>query len=289
MIKSIGIFYFSGTGNTEIVTNLLKKEFNEKGIDIELAKIEDFTRKKIAVNTEKYDIIGIGHPVHAFNAPRIIFAFVNLLPTTQDKKFFIFKTAGDFFIEGGATTILRNRLRHKGYNVFNETLIIMPSNMLVKYPDELSKQLYNTAVRKVKVMADEIISGKGKLQKNSISLILTTMIVSWFESWGAHCFGKHLRASQNCTLCEKCIKNCPKSNIYRRGNKIKFGWKCMICMRCFYVCPEKAIRAIGFNYIILKGGYDIKKIIDNPDIKGNYVTKYTKGYYSRFYNYMHEE
>lgn len=287
MKLSIGIFYFSGTGNTEIITNLLKRELERKSASVELLRIEDFTKNKTPVNTEEYDIIGIGYPVHGFNAPRIVFAFLNLLQSAGGKKVFLFKTAGDFYIQGGATTMLRERLDRKGYEVFNENLIIMPSNILVKYPDELSKQLYNAATPRVKTMADEIVSEKEKLQENSLSLILTTAVVSWFESWGAHCFSKHLRVSKACTFCEKCINNCPKGNIYRKGNSIRFGWKCMICMRCFYLCPEQAIKAIGFNYIMFKSGYDIKKIINNPTLKGDFITKETRGYYNRFYKYIY--
>jgi flavodoxin len=46
MTKSIGLFYFSGTGNTQVVTELLAEAFEHHGAQVEVARIEHVLRDK---------------------------------------------------------------------------------------------------------------------------------------------------------------------------------------------------------------------------------------------------
>ena len=285
--KSIGIYYFSGTGNTKIVTDLLAKEFENRDSKIDILRIEDVVKGKINPEVREYDILGIGYPVHALNAPKIVFTFIKHLPP-EDKRMFVLKTAGDPFLHGGPTTMVRARLQQKGYSVFYERLICMPANVLIQYDDELVKQLYNTAEKKAATMAEEILSGKSKMQRDSILSQLFSYLFSGMESMGTPFFGKDLHVKDSCTLCDICVERCPTGNISRKGDLIHFGWKCIACMRCLYNCPESAITPRLYRFFVFKTGYNIHEIINDPHIEGNYVSRNTKGYYSRFYDYMEE-
>jgi ferredoxin/flavodoxin len=286
MSKSIGIFYFSGTGNTRIVADLFAKEFKNKGCAVEIFAIDDILKNNINIDMEKYDIFGFGYPVHAFNAPRFFFDFVKILPTVKQKKTFVFKSSGDPFFNGGSNIIVRNRLMRKGYDVFNESLFVMPANVLLRYPDEMIKQLYNTAADNVKIQAGAILSGVVYFQKNSLFLRVATVIFSGLESSGARFFGKDLVVSKSCTLCEICVKKCPTSNIHRREKTITFGLKCTLCMRCMYACPEKAISPRFLKFFMIKNWYDFQKIINDSAIKGMYISSTTKGYFKHYYQYL---
>jgi len=286
--QNIGIFYFSGTGNTKIVANLFANEFQSKGIDTELISIEDVLKKKIALSIKEYDLLGFGHPIHAFSAPKIFFNFLDILPNVRCKKTFTFKTAGDPLCYGGATSLVRKHLNKKGYRIFHENLIVMPANVVIKYDDSLIKQLYEVAVKKVKRGTKEILLGKPHLQKNNLWLKIGTYLFNKAESSGASYFGKHLIATDSCTLCEKCIRECPTRNISKKNEKIIFGNMCTFCMRCIYSCPERAISNKYMNFFVIKKGYNILNVIDDPKIKGNYITHKTKGFFKHFYKYMSE-
>ena len=282
-MSTVGIYYFSGTKNTEYVATLLKKEF-KKNATADLIKIEDVLQGKTELEIKKYDIIGMGYPVHALNAPKIFFAFMNNLPV-EDKKVFLFKTAGDPFMHGGATSMVQHRLMKKGYHVFYETLVVMPSNVLVQYNERLVKQLLMTAEKKAETIVNDILAGRKKLQKNSIVSQVVTALFSGLEWMGTPFFGKDLTVSKECNLCQECITKCPTQNISRDNDTIVFGSKCIVCLRCVYTCPQKAISPRLYKFFVLKE-YNLQKIIDDPYITGDFISKDTKGYYKRFYDYI---
>lgn len=287
-ITSVGIFFFSGTGNTKIVAHLLVEKFKDKGIDVGIVKIEDILKDKSGLEPEKYDIIGIGYPIHAWNAPKIVFEFIKRLPES-DKKVFIFKCPADPFMHGGATTMVRTRLAEKGYHVSYEKMIVMPSNVLIRYNDRLVKQLYNTAVHKTERMVEDILSRKVNLQKNGFLEQIVSRLFSKLEWLGTPFFGKDLSVSKSCNLCEECAKNCPTNNISRENDKMIFGWNCIVCLRCIYSCPVSAIRPRLYTFFILKEGYNIQGVIADPEIEGDFVSSTSKGYWSRLYDYMQED
>ncbi|HEY9058953.1 MAG TPA: EFR1 family ferrodoxin [Pseudobacteroides sp.] len=289
MQKTVGVFYFSGTGNTEIVVNLLGNEILKSGNKIEIIRIEDILKDNVYFDVNNYDLIGICYPIHAFNAPGIVYDFIKKLPRVKDKYTFIIKNAGSNFLQGGSTKIIKNKLIAKGFDLFNESLVLMPSNIFTKYPDELSKQLYLTAIKKVNRVVREILNGKMRRQKNSVFLTLFTGVASFFEGVGVPLFGRDLKVSSNCVSCSKCVKNCPRGNIRMEGLKVKFGWKCMGCLRCIYRCPNGSIKPTIFKFAVFKDGYNLQSIIENSEIKGEYITPGTKGKYKEFYNYIFNE
>jgi ferredoxin len=282
------IFYFSGTGNTKIISNLLKEEFLKYKVNIDLLAIEDVLKHKKSLNT-KYDIIGFGNPVHAFSAPRIFFEFLKMLPKIKEIPSFYFKTAGDPLFKGGDTSRIRKKLKRKGYQVFHETLFVMPSNIIFAYENELVIQLYEAAKKKIKNTVKQILDRKTLLQRNNSILRTLSYLFSKAESYGGLYFGKYLYVTESCNHCKLCIKNCPTRNIYYDKEIIRFRKNCTFCMRCVYLCPLKSIRNRYMNFFIIKGGYNLNQIILNSKLKGKFITDKTKGYFKHFYKYLTSE
>lgn len=284
MKRSTGIYYFSGTGNTRILAELFQKELRKRKYRVDLYRIEDILNKK--KKYQNYDITGIGYPIHAFNAPRIVFDFIKNLPRSDNKKVFLFKCPGDPLLQGGVTSKIRSRLKSKGYTVFHESLIVMPANVMIKFNDRFVKQLYDAAVRKIKTRVKEICRGKTRLQKNSAMARLITGVFSSLESLGSHFGARDFKVNKSCNMCGKCIKDCPTRNIYRKNNKIRFRLQCVLCLRCLYGCPRMAIRPRIFNSLVFKDGYNISKVINNKKIKGDFINRNTRGYFRHYYDYI---
>jgi flavodoxin/ferredoxin len=287
MSEFIGLFTFSGTGNTQLVAELLAKAFEQRGARVEIARIEHVLQGKARFEPEAYDLVGIGHPIHGLDVPRIVYDFVDALPSVKGKRAFIFKTAADFIsMNNGASKTTIKRLRRKGYDVFYDRIICMPSNWAMKYDDTFSKQLCFTAIAKAEHMAGEILAGQKRELKINILLKWIAKLTSRGEDLGARCFGKMLTVSDACIDCGCCVDNCPTANIRRENGKITFGYNCVFCMRCIYACPQQAIVPRFGKFCVLKDGYDIRAIIANADLEGNFITEETKGFYRHFLRYV---
>jgi len=74
----------------------------------------------------------------------------------------------------------------------------------------------------------------------------------------------------------------------RRYDKITFGYNCVFCMRCIYACPQQAIAPRFGKFCVLKDGYDIRAIINDPNIEGDFVTEETKGFFKHFFKYVRD-
>ncbi len=289
MTRSIALFYFSGTGNTQVVAELLTEAFEKHGVDVSMRRIEQVLQEEARFDPDAYDLIGVGHPVHGFDAPRILYDFIAALPDVEKKRAFLFKTAGDFIsINNAASKTAIKRLARKGYDVFYDRLICMPSNWAVKYDDDFSKQLYCAAVDKTAHMAGDILAGRERALEVASILRWGAWLLSRAEDWGARLFGQGLRVTDGCIDCGLCIENCPTDNIQREGNLITFGSDCLGCMRCIYACPQQAIEPRFAKFCVLKEGYDIRSIIEDESLEGDFVTEETKGFFGRFLEYVRD-
>ncbi len=282
----IGIFYFSGTGNTKIITEFAKQELINNDHDVTLHRIEDLLKEGIKFNTKQYDMVGIGFPVHALNAPTIIYQFIKTLPNDAGKQVFLFKTAGDPLWNGGPTSLLRKRLKKKEFDVFYDFLEVMPSNVVLGYDEKLIKQLYQLAESNTRKHVHNLLDGHRSLQKIGIFKTIFSLLFSAMESLGVKMIGKCFRVSSACTNCGVCIANCPTQNIVRKNEEIKFKYKCILCMRCIYSCPTSAIHPRIFRFFEIKKGYNINPIIADPSVSGDFLTRETKGYFKHFAKYF---
>jgi ferredoxin/flavodoxin len=287
-MKSVILFYFSGTGNTEKVSIILSDTLKSQGSVVTLVNIEDFLEDNISISFDDYDLIGIAYPIYGFGTPNIIFELTDKFPTSKSKDLFLLKTGGDYIsINHTASKKLIKKLDIKGYNVFYDRIIVMPSNWVVGYSDSLIKQLYNVVPDKVKHMAHDILTLTIRIYKPNIFLqLLSKGIFHLEETYGARFFGKSLIVKDTCINCGKCIKECPKNNIKLNNSKFKFSGNCIMCMRCIYNCPQNAITSKSMKFCILKGGYNIDGIINNPEIKADYLTEKTKGFFRHLYTYI---
>jgi flavodoxin/ferredoxin len=287
MTDSIGLCYFSGTGNTQVVAELLAKKFEHHGAHVELTRIEHALQEKARFEPEAYDLIGIGHPIHGFDAPRIVYDFVDALPPVESKRTFIFKTAADFIsVNNGASKTAIKRLKRKGYDVFYDRIVCMPANWAMKYDDAFSKQLCYIAIAKAEHMAGEILAGQSRELEINPVIRWIVRLISRGEDRGARRFGKNLTVTDACTDCDTCIDNCPTANIQRENGRIAFGNACVWCMRCIYACPQQAIVPRFAKFCVFKDGYDVRAIIANADLEGNFVTEETKGFFRHFLKYV---
>jgi ferredoxin len=286
-MSKVAILYFSGTANTEYVVKLYQDALVKLGDQVDLIRMEDYTKSEEKIDLSDYSMFGFAYPVHAFNAPRFVFKFIETLPAGLDKPAFIFRVSGDYdYINNGSAIFVREKLNGKGYQVFHESTEVMATNFIVKTPNDFVKKLYKVANEKAVKYTAEIHAQTKRLETVTGLNCLITLLAS-VEHFGGRMLGKfHYYTTPNCNLCETCVKACPTSNIKRFYNLIRFGFECTLCMRCLYVCPQKAIKVRLFDFIKLKEGFDLKSILEDDSISDKFEKNDNDAFYRKYKDYI---
>ena len=262
IMKSVLLCVFSGTGNTGIVTEMLRDHLVRRGCSVDIVLIDDVLKGKRTVEPGRYDLVGIGCQVIGFAAPSLVTRFIRGLPRGQGKKAFVFRTTGGVApINYNASKPMIRALRRRGYEVFHERLFSISSNWIFRFDDEVILKLHESARKKTGLMADALIRGEKRLLKTGIRQRILMETVAAVCPLFFRLVGKDFRVDDSCTHCGLCVRNCPAGNIVERNSRISFGLSCNSCLRCLYACPSHSIRLRRFAFFAVEGGYDIRKIL----------------------------
>lgn len=288
------LFYFSGTGNTQFVAERMADALERRGQAVSLFRLEDILKERCFVDYEAFSLIGIGHPVLGFGATGLVERFTEQLPAASGKPAFVFKTASSpHYINHGASNLIMETLRRKGYEPFHNFILAMPCNFYMKYDERLNKQLVEAAVHKVERLAEEISTRTPRtLQISPLLEKLLRAVTYLEEEKGGKMFAQGLRTASSCNRCMKCVRDCPTSNITGGQEGIRFGQSCIWCMRCIYSCPRRAIQATRLRSCVVEpytGGHHIDQLLSDSQNKGDFITDRSKGYYKHFIAYLKED
>jgi len=237
-MKKACIFVFSGTGMTRYVVDKITQGLG--ALDVKVDSYPSETAKVEQIPLGEYDLLGIAYPVHAFNAPKIVINFAKLLPAGLSSKMFLISTAGeDNPVNYSSSNLLIKTLHKKGYDVFYDKQLYMPSNFAVQYDEPTAAAYLAAATAAAPQIAHEIATGA--LTKRTGGAFSKFMhLVGRAEWFGSVFIGKLFYADRNCNHCGLCAKSCPNHNI-ASGAHLRFTWHCGLCMRCLYLCPRHAI------------------------------------------------
>lgn len=270
MITNVGIFYFSGTGNTKILAGLLSERFKEKGIKCEVMDISQIIKNSTQPEIDGFDVIGIGYPIYGSNCPKPVLEFIESLKKLN-KKAFIFKNGGNLSFNGGPNSFIKEKLKSKDFDIVYEDSYLMPANSMRKDSSELIKCLYNIAVGKTKLLVEDILNNNEKHQDDTTLMKIQAKVVSKVEENMSKNFASGIIVKDNCIKCAKCAKDCPRSNIAFNISKIQFGSDCLMCLKCIYSCPVKALESTKVKNFVLDEFYDFERIISDDSVKANYA------------------
>ncbi len=268
-MKKLGIYYFSGTGNTEITAKLVAQSFEVLGWEVDVIRMEDVNKGFSDLNIVQYDLIGFGCQVIGYGIPGVVRKFAKRLSSVSDnKKVFIFRTAGgvaeiNYNVSKGFIKILTK----KHYDVCYEQLFSIGSNWIIKFDDVIMKQLYQATKQKVTQMCEAINNGERHFYKTGLFLRICMGTIAAFAARIFPLLGKDAVTNNSCTLCGLCSRSCPANNITLKNGKIKFHISCSACLRCVYTCPKQAIHFRLFRFFIIPGGYHVKRSLSEEGNK----------------------
>ena len=275
------IYCFSGTGNTERVCGKYVEAFRARGVSCTVHQMSNFAD---IPDPNAFDLVGFAYPIHAFNAPYLVYKFVRALPKAN-KKYFIVKTSGEPVKMNNASSLhLRAKLKKRGFTeLTNEYHYVMPYNMIFRHTDVQAQKMWQTAQELVPIHVQQILRGEKHLLKRPF----LGGVASWvlrIEHPAMKTNGKLFKVQKNCVKCLKCVNNCPVHNIsYSEDKGFRFGNKCVMCARCSFHCPTNAIKIGVLNGWRVNGAYNFE---GEPDVtqqckKPNYCKKAYRRYFAQ--------
>jgi len=278
-IKSITIYYFSGTGNSRNVALWLSEIATENASKVNLINIAEIDRKNIE-KPEADSLLIFISPVHGFNYPPIMLNFIAHFPKGNNNIVLMNTRAGMLIgkyitpgVNGIAFYLSSILLLIKGYSIQALFPVNLPSNWISIHPG-LNKKTITFIHEKEKVrvrnFGKKIIMGK----KNFFTLLefydLLLMPISiLYYLIGRFILAKTFYASSLCNNCNLCIQSCPVKAIIAVNERPFWTFKCESCMKCMSNCPRKAIEtghgtiaifAILFSLFVLTPFYQFMEM-----------------------------
>lgn len=238
----VAIFYFSLTGNTKYVAEMIKKGIEESQNACDLFDIQKLDFK----NFEHYDFWGFGAPVFAYREPEPMREFILNLPKLN-KQVFLFCTcegdAGNYFFR-----MSNNLLKKKGISVFALETIFGPSSFTMWRKKEQKDIFLQKEIDKASSFGKNLVLEyntfiKGKKSIHKIKRNLKGAILGAFLSdWALNFYlGKIKVNTELCTKCEICATICPAKAIALDPFPIITKKKCTGCCGCINRCPANAL------------------------------------------------
>lgn len=231
------IFYFSGTGNSQLVAKRIAKN-----IDDEIISINECLKKKQKKSFHSESPLIFVAPTYAWRIPRVTEQWILKNQFTGNRNaYFVLTCGGDC---GNAITYAKKLCAKKKMHFCGLVSIVMPENYVAMFATPNEKEC-NIIIEKAKPYIDElsaqIQSGK-QLPETSISFkskVLSGPINQIYYPLLVH--DKGFRVSDTCISCGKCAKRCPLGNISMVNKKPIWKGTCTHCMACIGGCPTKAI------------------------------------------------
>lgn len=276
-----GIFYvFSGTGNTRRVCEELIKEGKKFGAEGDLHAV---IKGEAFPDPGGYDVVAIGYPVHAFNAPSAVLDFLKKLPKRkkgEEMPVYLVRTSGEPLTLNHASGILPARiLKKRGYRVVGEFSYVMPYNIIFRHSDGMAARMWQASESLVKKNAEEMAKGLGSRPRINLFQRIVSFILR-IEHAAMPVMGRTFRSAKSCIGCGKCARVCPQKNITMVNGKPKFGGSCVGCMGCAFSCPVDAVRTSLLNGWRVNGAYSF----DGEPATDKEVCNYCKKAYLRYFH-----
>ncbi|MBI9101673.1 MAG: EFR1 family ferrodoxin [Spirochaetales bacterium] len=269
MTQSVSIFYFSGTGGTEMAARAVGEGLKRRHVmvsliplSVPLYPVPDEAKGTPGDETPQHaPKLLLFFPVYAMDAPWPVYEWIETLEGEGRRMGVISVSGGgEVWPNNQCREVCCRKLEEKGFNVVYEKMLIMPPNFITPAKADLSIWLLRALPEKADKTAAEFLDSRlsrirGKMPSRFMRFI------SNMETVRGKGFGKLFKINQECTACGWCVKNCPTGNISLLPEKLKpvYGKNCALCMRCIYGCPTKAITSC--MPVVFKEGLNLKKII----------------------------
>lgn len=258
-MKNALICYFTGTGNAERASFIIRDHLAHKGYNVFAERVE--SKNGSIARTEKIDLLVVVFSVLAWGASTSMRRYVKKLPKGNGTRAAVVGICGALAAGSGGSTgqglgEMKRILSRKKYNPSYVNECAYPANwvQVMNPPDQFVRgEILNESDSRMKVIAEKISAGEEYfLKKNPYEVCVTKIISPLFRLFARRFLGKMFIADAKCTSCGLCVRCCPSETITLAGKeKIpQWGINCESCNRCMNVCPERSIQTSVIRLLV---------------------------------------
>ncbi|MBM9616181.1 EFR1 family ferrodoxin [Desulfobulbus rhabdoformis] len=239
------VVYFSATGNTAIVSDVVAKVLQEQGVDVTKIQITAYKDRQRVFDTETYDSFVFGMPVHSWRAPRVVREWLLNLDG-RGKRCAMFFTFGGFEINL-AHYSTRELLRKSNFVVVSSAEFPAAHTYnihggwraMIGRPNDSDFLVAQTFAQKTcKRLCGEDTGILGGLEQPDVEESYLDMIESFRFKVVTQL---PTRNGEECSLCGECEARCPTQAI-RAETGVADPERCICCMACVSHCPDDALK-----------------------------------------------
>ena len=259
------VLYFSATGNTKFIAELIAKKLGDESLDL----IKRIKSGDNSVIRSKKPFV-ICSPIYVCEMPRFLISFLRKQSFAGNRKVYFVFTSGSGY-SGVSGTFAKRIFGRKNMIYMGHADFKMPNNYvasnLIAAPDndEIRRRIQDSAIKAVKTAA--FIKRGKKLDSRYILLAEKAAIMPFTPLWTKFMQpSDKFHTTDKCVGCGKCVSVCPLNNIELKDKKPVWKEPCAHCMACICNCPKEAVEYGDITQSKIK--YNIRKYIgknaDNP-------------------------
>lgn len=240
------IFYYSATGNSEYVANILSHQL--EGEQLCSIKDEMLVRTDNTFFLHRERFIVFVFPVHSWGPALPVIAFLHYWKPEgyNGQPVYAVCTCGDDC--GHAGIIFGKELKRSGLPLAGYVSVQMP-NTYILLPgfdvDSLKVQQGKVymAGKRAKEIADVILGRRTSSElyvAGRFAWLKTFIVYPLFRIWVMRT--PKFCSTDACVGCKLCLHACPTGTIRMEGNRpVWKGRDCVQCLACIHWCPVRAI------------------------------------------------
>lgn len=232
------IIYFSGTGNSKYVADMLAEQLDDQAIDA--GKMIKNGIKGEFKSKSPWIFVS---PTYSWKIPNIFEKFIKESTFKGSKTAYFIMTCGQDI--GNAKAQIINICNDTNLEYKGIAEVVMPDNYIAMYPVTNKEEWENIIKKAIPLIQKHacVIKEEGVLQDKKIVIadkIKSAVVNPLFYKFMVKT--KKFNVTTNkCISCGKCSNICPLNNIKLIDGLPKWGNHCTHCMACISYCPTEAI------------------------------------------------
>ena len=227
------IYYFSGTGNSRHVAEVLGEKLGMSVVDlgerIRRGNMDDISDDTMIVVT----------PTYCYRMPRIVEDYVSGLRISAKSVYYVLTCGGSM---GNAAHYAEALSKSIGVPYGDTFSVVMPENYIAMFKTpgvEESRTIIQKAEGKIDAIARAVEKGERKKVHPRWSDRLISAVNGIYYSLFVK--AKPFYAKDNCIGCGECAKRCVLANVVMEEGRPIWLDRCTHCMACINYCPVEAV------------------------------------------------